>query len=194
MVSSQSSRRRLKIVLVLVMVATIGVVLGVFIRYRDNSGGIQPLLSDDYSKASVSIGKVHHTATRDGQTEWRLVADSAHYMRAENRALFKNLAVVFYMEDGSEVNLTAERGYLQTETNDIQVEGNVKVNNGPYWLETDDLKYSHTSRRLHTNEPVRLSGEWFNLSADAMSMDLNTQQSEFQGNVKGILSEDILLQ
>lgn len=168
--------------------------MGAFLRYRNSTGDNTSFLTGDRSNASLSIGKVHHTATRDGKKEWTLVADSAHYMESENRALFENLTVAFFMEDGSEVDLTAERGYLQTDSNDIRVEGNVRVNNGVYWLETESLDYSHALRRLYTDDHVKVSGEWFSLNADGVSVDMHTQQSEFQGNVKGVLSEDILLQ
>jgi len=190
---SKNIQRRFKIVLALVIAVTIGIVLVTFMRNRNNTGGNDTVLSDDQTQASISIGKVHHTATKEGKKEWSLVADSAHYLEKENKALFENLEVVFYMDDGKEVSLTADRGYLQTETNDIQVEGDVLVDNGTYRFETRSLDYFHQSRRLHTDDPVNVSGEWFTLSADAVSVDLNTQKSEFKGNVKGILSEDMLL-
>lgn len=172
---------------------TIGIVLVSFFRYRNNTENSEPALADDKNNASISIGKVHHTATKNGKKEWSLVADSAHYIETENRAIFENLEVVFYMNDGGEVNLTADRGYLQTESNDIMVEGNVLVDNGAYRIETMALNYNHQLRRLHTNDRVKVSNERFSLSADAVEVDLNTQKSEFNGNVKGILSEGMLL-
>ena len=193
MAGSKHIQRRLKIGLALVIAVTIGIVLVTFMRFRNHTAGTDAALPDDQKRASISIGKVHHTATRDGKKEWSLVADSAHYLENENKALFENLLVVFYMDDGSEVSLTADRGYLRTDSNDIQVEGHVLVNNGMYRFETRSLEYFHQSRRLHTDDPVTVSGDWFTLSADAVSVDLNQQQSEFKGNVKGVLSEDMLL-
>jgi LPS export ABC transporter protein LptC len=193
LVGSKNIQRRFKIVLVLVIVVTIGIVLLTFMRYRNNAADSETELSDSQNQASISIGKVHHTATKNGKKEWSLVADSAHYLEKENKALFKNLEVVFYMDDGRQVSLTADRGYLQTESNDIQVEGDVLVDNGTYRFETRSLNYFHQSRRMHTDDPVTVSGEWFTLSADTLSVDLNAQQAEFKGDVKGVLSEDILL-
>jgi len=190
---SKNIQRPFKIVLVLVIAVTIGLVLATFMRNRNNTDESDPVLSSDQNKASISIGKVHHTATKAGKKEWSLVADSAHYMDTENKAIFENLEVVFFMEDGKEVNLTANRGYLQTATNDIQVEGDVLVDNGTYRFETNSLNYFHQSRQLHSDDPVNVSGEWFTLSADAVSIDLDAEKSEFKGNVKGVLSEDMLL-
>ena len=193
MAVSQKTQRRFKFVLLLTIAVTIGAVLATFMRFRHTADEGEAILSDEQNKASISIGKVHHTATKDGKKEWSLVADSAHYLENENKALFEKLEVVFYMDDGSEVNLTADRGYLRTDSNDIRVEGNVLVDNGTYRFETRSLEYFHQSRRLYTEDPVTVSGDWFTLSADALSVDLNAQLSEFKGNVKGVLSEDILL-
>ena len=193
MAGSKNIQRRFKIVLALVIAVTIGIVLVTFMRNQNNTDENDTVLSDDQNQASISIGKVHHTATKEGKKEWSLVADSAHYLEKENKALVENLKVIFYMEDGKEVSLTADHGYLQTETNDIQVEGDVLVDNGTYRFETSALNYFHQSRRLHTDAPVKVSGEWFTLSADAVSVDLNAEKSEFKGNVKGILSENMLL-
>ena len=193
MASTKKKQRRLKIVLIVVIVVTIGIVLATFVRLRNNADTSDPLLSDDQNKASISIGKIHQTATKDGTKEWSLVADSAHYIEKENRAFFENLEVVFFMEDGSEATMTADRGYLQTDSNDIQVEGNVQVDYSTYHIETTALDYNHKSRSLHTDDRVKVSGELFTLTADALSVDLNTQKSEFLGNVKGVLSDSIVL-
>ena len=193
MASTNKKQRHLKATLILVIVVTIGIVLAAFLRFQKDADTSDTLLSDDQNKASISIGKVHQTATKEGAKQWSLVADSAHYIENENRALFRNLEVVFFMEDGSEVVMTADRGYLQTETKDIQMEGNVQVDYGMYRIETESLDYHHESRRLHTDERARVSGELFTLTADAVWFDMNTQQSKFLGNVKGVLSEGILL-
>ena len=193
MAGSKNIQRRLKILLALVIAITIAIVLVTFMRLRNNADDSEPNLADDQNQASISIGKVHHTATRDGRKEWSLVADSAHYLDKENKVLFKKLEAIFFLDDGSEVSLSADRGYLQTESKDIQVEGDVLVDNGTYRFETSSLNYYHQSRRLRTDDPVKVSGEWFTLKADAVSVDLNAQQSEFTGNVKGVLSENMLL-
>ena len=193
MAGSKNIQRRLKILLALVIAITIAIVLVTFMRLRNNADDSEPNLADDQNQASISIGKVHHTATRDGRKEWSLVADSAHYLDKENKVFFKKLEAIFFLDDGSEVSLSADRGYLQTESKDIQVEGDVLVDNGTYRFETSSLNYYHQSRRLRTDDPVKVSGEWFTLKADAVSVDLNAQQSEFTGNVKGVLSENMLL-
>jgi len=187
--SFKKKQRHLKIALILAIVITIGIVLGTFVRYRKDKDHSEPLLSADQSKANISLGKVHHTATRNGVKEWSLVADAAHYIDKEKRALFDNIEVVFFMEDGSEVKLTADRGFLHTESNNIAAEGNILVDNGTYRIETESLNYDHGLRVLHTDDRVKVSGEMFSLSGDTVSVDLNTRKSDFQGNIKGVLSE-----
>jgi len=187
--SFKKKQRHLKIALILAIIITIGIVLGTFVRYRKDKDNNEPLLSADQSKANISLGKVHQTATRNGVKEWRLVADAAHYIEKEKRALFDNIEVVFFMEDGSEVKLTADHGFLNTDSNNITAEGNVRVDNGTYRIETESLNYDHGLRVLHTDDRVKVSGEMFSLSGDTVSVDLNTRKSDFQGNIKGVLSE-----
>ncbi len=189
MASFKKKQRHLKIALILAIIITIGIVLGTFVRYRKDKDNSEPLLSADQSKANISLGKVHQTATRNGAKEWSLVADAAHYIEKEKRALFDNIEVVFFMEDGSEVKLTADRGFLHTDSNNITAEGNVLVDNGTYRIETESLNYDHGLRVLHTDDRVKVSGEMFSLSGDTVSVDLNTRKSDFQGNIKGVLSE-----
>ena len=113
--------------------------------------------------------------------------------KKKNRAVFDNLQVVFFTEKGEEVRLTADRGHLKTNSNDIKVYGNVKADNGRFTIETESLSYRHASRVLFTDQPVKVSGDLFTLTADSVALDLNTEKSEFAGNVTGVLSEDVSL-
>ena len=184
-------KRLLKFALTLAIVATVAVVVATFVKDRQGDESSAPLLTEDQNKASISLGKVHHTATKDGRKEWSLTADSAHYIESESRAMFDNLKVVFFMEDGTEVRMSADRGSVQTDAKNIKVAGNVKVDNGAYRMETSALEYDHQARRLYTDQPVRVSGATFTLSADEVWVDLESRQSEFKGNVRGNLSEAI---
>ncbi|MCG6910781.1 MAG: LPS export ABC transporter periplasmic protein LptC [Deltaproteobacteria bacterium] len=189
MVGINKQKRLLKFALILAIAITIATVVTIFVRYRRHTKGGEETLHGDRGKATISIGKVHHTATRDGVREWTLTADSADYMDSENQAFLNNLEVVFYMKDGDAITVHADRGYLKTDTKDIKVEGNVVVDNGVYRLETSTLSYNHTARRLYTHQAVKVWGDMFTLSADNVSVDLKSRRSEFLGNVRGVLSE-----
>lgn len=65
------------------------------------------------------------------------------------------------------------------------------MKNENYLLKTDNLYYTHGRRFIFSNVPVAIFGNSFDLTAAAMSFDLNTQIASFSGNVKGSFSEDL---
>ena len=185
--------RKLKFFLISIIVIIIGIIIAVFSTYRSILDKNERLKSAVQSAAKMSIGKVHHTATRDGVREWSLDASAARLDDEKRELILDDLSVVFYMKDGKEVNLTAENGLLHTDSNDIEVTGNVVVRNNNYILKSEKLNYKHNRRILFSNVPVEITSDSERLVADSILFDLNTKKAVLEGNVKGIFSENIKL-
>ena len=185
--------RKLKFFLISIIIVLLGIIIAVFSTYRnilDETAGLKSVI---HSAAKMSLGKLHHTATRDGVIEWSLDASSARLLDEKKQLILDDLSVVFYMKDGKKAYLTAEKGFLHTESNDIEVAGNVVVKNDNYVLKTEKLNYEHTRRILFSNVSVEISSDSEKLTADSISFDLNTKKTMLEGNVKGIFSENINL-
>ncbi len=185
--------RKLKFFLISIIIILLGIIIAVFSTYRnilDETAGLESVI---HSAAKMSLGKLHHTATRDGVIEWSLDASSAKLLDEKKQLILDDLSVVFYMKDGKKAYLTAEKGFLHTESNDIEVAGNVVVKNDNYVLKTEKLYYEHTRRILFSNVSVEISSDSEKLTADSISFDLNTKKTMLEGNVKGIFSENIKL-
>ncbi len=184
---------KLKFFLISIIIISLGIIIAVFSAYRsmlDETAGIKSAIQ---SAAKMSLGKVHHTATRDGVIEWSLDANSARLLDEKKQLILDDLSAIFYMKDGKEAHLTAEKGLLHTDSNDIEVSGNVAVKSDNYVLKTEKLNYEHTRRILFSNVFVEISSDSEKLTADAISFDLNTKKTMLEGNVKGIFSENINL-
>ena len=181
--------KRLKGLLLAVILAVCAVVAAIFSvhRYRWDNGA--PDWLPFQPRATLSMNRLVQTATRNGVTEWTLRAASAEYLHSRKQALLEDLAVTFYLKDQGEVHLTAEEGILQTDSNDIQVSGNVVVVNQNMRLTAEMLTYDHTRRTISTNRPVNVHGPAFSLRADAMTLDLNTQHTELTGQIEGEFSD-----
>jgi LPS export ABC transporter protein LptC len=161
-------------------------VLFVFLNYRFFSDDqVGPLSLKD--KATLSLDKVDHTATKNGIKQWSLKAKTANFYQGSNEARFNTLTLVFYTDNGQPVTLTADNGRLDTETNDISTSGNVVVVNGPYTLETETLQYNNKERILTAPVPAKITNELSHITADRMTMDLNTTITVMDGNVKGVI-------
>ena len=187
------NHKKLKLILLSVIFVGLGVTLTVFISHRRMLGKEKNIVSDIRNNANISIGKAHQTATRNGIKEWNLDAASVNYMAEKNQAIFQDLSITFYLKDKTQLYLTANKGILKTDTNDMEVLGNVVVKNSTYRLKTENLIYRHNQRIIFSKAPVQVSGSVFNLVADSMSLNLNTNEAMFQGKVQGTLSEIIKL-
>jgi LPS export ABC transporter protein LptC len=182
--------RKLKLVLLSIILIAAGIVIVVYLGYQRLSDAPELLLSTIQDGADMSIGKIHQTATRDGKREWSLEAASAHYMEDKKQVTLNELSVTFYLNDGSEAYLTADRGVLNTTSNDIVVSGNVIIKKDTYRLTTEKLNYKNKNRMIFARVPVLITGKDATVSADSASLDLNTKIIRLKGNVESTVSEN----
>ncbi|MBW2449844.1 MAG: LPS export ABC transporter periplasmic protein LptC [Deltaproteobacteria bacterium] len=180
--------KKLKVFLISLIFLTFGVIIIAFLQYRHVLEKNDTPVSIEQSQANISIGKAHQTATRNGRKEWSLEAASADYMNENNQAIFKDLSVTFYLKDETKVYITANQGILKTDSNDMEIYGNVVVKNEDYKLICENLHYKHDNRIIFSKVPVNITGNSFELVADSMSLNLNTNKAFFEGKVKGIFS------
>ena len=191
--SNISRNKHIKFILVFIILLVIGIVLGVFIGYRTVSNPEEILRRAVQKDAAISVENVTQTSIKNGMKEWSLKASSADFMDQEKQAVFNDLAVTFFMQNGKTIRLSAEKGYLNTESRDIRAAGNVVADDGVVIIQADRLNYTHKTGVLFSNAPVKIMGDAFQLHADTASYDLNTQITTFKGNVEGTIFENIRL-
>ena len=182
--------KKLSIILLIVILLALGTVVAVFIGYRTVSNAPEMLLSSIQDGANLSLGKIKQTATRDGIKEWSLEAASAQYMENDKRAVLKDLFITYFLKDDREVYLNADQGILNTDTNDIEFSGNVVIRNEDYRLTTEKLNYEHQRRFIFTEDPVTISGDAAEVSADSATFDLEANKIVLTGNVATAISRN----
>lgn len=187
------NHKKLKLIFLSIIFVAVGVTLTVFVSHRRILEKEENIVSGIQNKANISIGKAHQTATKNGIKEWSLDATSVNYIVKKNQAIFQDPSITFYLKDKTEVYLTANKGILKTDSNDMELFGNIVVKNSKYRLKTENLFYRHNKRIILSKVPVKITGTTFNLAADSMFLNLNTNKTMFEGNVEGILSENIRL-
>jgi LPS export ABC transporter protein LptC len=183
-----ASKRTLTRILVIGIALLFGILAAVFIKYREFSENPAKLVEALPDGADISIDDIQHTAVKDGRKEWSLEAASANYNDSAQSAVFEDVRVVFFMEDGREITVKGRRGQLDTGTNDIEMTGDVIVNDEDYELAAEKLVYDQARRKVDIPVPVRIQGHSFTLQADAMTIDLGTETAHLEGSVEGIIS------
>ncbi len=184
------SRRKITIALVAFSLITTGIIAGIFIKNRYLSQDPVKLITSVHQNASLAIGNVHQVSTRDGIKEWILDAKSAHVIDESKQLMLEDVTVVYFVKNGKEVQLTASRGILKTETRDIEVTGQVVLTYSDYTLETEQMNYDHGRRVLFASTPIKIIGKTVNLTAGSMKYDLTANQTWFQRNVEVLLREN----
>ena len=185
--------KKIKLVLLSVLLLISGITLALFIGYRRISNQDAGLISAVQNQANISLGKVHQTATRNGVKEWTLDARSAHVIHAKKQAIFQDLSITFFLKNNSKVYLTSNQGILHTDSNDIEVSGNVVVQNKSYRLKTEILHYKHKERVLFSEVPVNIISQTARITGDSMSHDLDANKTMLKGNIKGSFGDNIIL-
>ena len=191
--SKNKEPKKIKLFLVAIIVITLGIIAAVFIGYRHILNQEVDLIAAAATKSNIAMEKFHHTATRDGIKEWMIDAHTVRVISAQNQAVFQEPAVTFFLKDNSKVYLTANHGILSTDSNDIEVSGNVVVKNENYRLRTENLNYKHSKRILFSKVPVKIVSASSQLTADSMTHDLNLNETVFKGHIKGVFVENIML-
>jgi LPS export ABC transporter protein LptC len=175
-----------RIVLAAFFVAA-GIAATVYFGYRQLSPLPELAVPGNTGLEAVVVERVHQSATRDGRTEWSLDAATGQYRLSEKKVLLTDLFVTFFTRDDQKVYLTARHGTVMTDSHDMEAHGNVVIYNDAYRLETEKMTYSHGSRVIASDGPVKINGQAGDLTADSLTMDLNANRLVMRGHVRGTL-------
>lgn len=187
------TQKKLTMAISLVVILALAAVAMVFVKQRSHSVDGVASVPEMAAKAVMYLAGVRQTATKDGSVQWELQSQSAELEAETGRMTLRKPQVEFFLENDNRVHLTANEGILNTKTNNIEVRGNVRLQDSRYLLTTEMLSYDHETRILHSASPVHIVGKTMSISAATMRYDLNTQQALFSGNVKGRLDEELPL-
>lgn len=184
---------KLRIVLVLIIFSIIGILAVVYLNYRKLIENPEKMIAAFKPGTDMTIDNIHQTTTRNGRKEWQLDAASAHYIDTEKKVRLEDLGMTFFLENQQQIQLTAESGILETETQNISIKGQVKLKNEDANLQTDELHYQHDKQFIFADTPVTITGDVFQLSAESMTLDLEKGRAVLKGNVQATFDDDFSL-
>lgn len=141
------------------------------------------------SKAALKLNLLEQVSKKNGITEWKLKASSATLLKEEDRAILKDVDVIFYTRQKTKIHLTSDEGILNTKTHDMSFLKNVIVRHETYTLRTDKLHYEKKPHIIRSNVHVTLEDRKSVIEADSMVTKLNQNQTTLKGHVKGKFSE-----
>jgi LPS export ABC transporter protein LptC len=175
------------------MAITLAGLVAAFVLYRRGADTGAELIETMAAAPGLTIENLRHTAAVEGRTEWTLEAARAKMTADRQSADLEAVAVVFYLEDGDRVRLTADEGFLDIPSNDLELRGNIVVVHGVYRLTTDRMQYRHRQRLLTAGTPVTVASGKVSLTAKTASFDMDSRILRFEGNVNGTIAQNLEL-
>lgn len=192
MVESKSHARRIKGALLFIGILVLGSIVALFVMHQQKVSSVQPGGAEIMNKkATISLEGIHHTAINGGIKDWSLDAEYADYRIEDRETIFRTIQVTFHNKMGGPALLTAPLAIWHRDSNDLDVTGHVMLKNEQYELQTEKLTYIHENRMYVTNTPVTVISEAFKITADNMRYDMDRNIIHLNGNVMGVINEDI---
>lgn len=179
---------RLKIAFTLLIIAALAVI---GYRIYDNIGLIaekdvvQDLL---HPKAELSLKSAHFIEMSGAKKVLEVYADEAYSLKDNNSAELLNPRAVFYGKDDRKVYFKGDRGIINTQTNDVNIEGHVVMDSPEgYHLETSYLKYLSDGMIVTTDSPVRITSDLFDIKGAGLTSDVEGETFIILNNVEAVL-------
>ena len=97
MAAEYKKPKKIKFFLLATILIGLSGIIGIYIGFRQDSQIPQSIPDSVEPDATLSIGKIHQTATRKGKKEWSLEASSAHYIEKTNQMVLRDLKVIFFL-------------------------------------------------------------------------------------------------
>lgn len=181
-------RRTLLIAILFVAVLSVATILVIGMR-KEPGKALLKIMSD---RVDLQVRDVHYTEVGDSGMKWEITADAARYQKKENLALFDKLAIKLVMKDGMTFVMTGDHGRLNTESRDMEIEGNVGIvsENGDRFA-TDRLRYRNADKVIETDRPVVMENETVRVSGVGMVVTLEGKKVSILSQVRARMAEGV---
>jgi LPS export ABC transporter protein LptC len=153
-------------------VAVIGIFIGLKVRSAVDS--LPAIAAEVTSKdGNLTLNNFEYRDVKKGNARWTVWADTATYFEDRKETVLDQVKAVFFLKNGGQVELLGERGVLHTDTNNMEVSGNVGVSFGTgYKLTTDRLLYDRDKELIHTSEEFVLKGQGLTTKGQGMRLEI----------------------
>ncbi len=177
----KTKRKTVLIVAILTVILSVAAILAIGLL-RSPEKALLKIMSD---RIDLQVKNVHYTEVGDSGMTWEITADTARYRKKENLALFDQVTVRLVMKDGRVFVMNGDRGRFNTQSRDMEIEGNVGIvsENGDRFA-TDLLLYRAAGKRIETDRPVVMENGSVRISGVGMILTLDEKKVTLLSNVR----------
>lgn len=140
--------------------------------------------------AALKLNLIEQISKKNGITEWKLKASSATLLKDRNKAVLKDVNIIFYTKQNTQVHLTASSGELDTQTHDMTFSKNVIIRYQRYTLRSETLHYAKKPHIIRSDSRITVNDEDSVIKSDSMEILLGQDLIILKGHVEGQFSEN----
>lgn len=143
----------------------------------------------------VKIDNVHYANSRLGRVEWELDAKSAARFKKGGVMKLDAVKMIFHAKDGEDYVLTAGEALYDEAAGVVDAMGGVSVKSKKsrhkgFTMTTDKIRYHAKSRKVASDEPVRIISDGMLITGTGLVVDLDGGKLNILKNVKAVLTGD----
>jgi len=168
--------QRIRVIRWLLFLAMAVAVIAIFVGLKVRSAGesLPAIAAEVTSKdGNLTLNNFEYRDVKKGNARWTVWADTATYFEDKKETVLDRVKAIFFLKNGGQVELLGERGILHTDTNNMEISGNVGVIFGKgYKLTTDRLLYNRDKELIHTNSEFVLKGQGLTTTGQGMRLEI----------------------
>lgn len=169
--------------IVVVLAAVLSAVAIVVVSIPKEAGKETLKIKSDH--VDLQVRNVRFTEVGDSDMTLEITADMARYQKKEKLAFFDKPTIKLLLKDGRTFILTGDRGQLNTESKDMEIEGHVGIvsENGDRFA-TDHLRYSNAAKLIETEGAVSMENKNIRVSGVGMTLSLEEKKVALLSRVR----------
>jgi len=133
---------------------------------------------------SLTMSELKYDQDHEDGHAWELIAKEAHFFDTAEVVSLKDVLLKVDSKKDNSYTIRGNEGDYCRKTEEIVLKGDVvgRSANG-YQIETSQLTYKQKEESVVTDKPVRMSGPFFRLKGDGLSVDLKSSRFKVWRNV-----------
>ena len=168
--------QRIRLIRWLLFLAMAGAVIAIFVglKVRSASEALPAIAAELTSEdGNLTLKNFEYRDVKQGNSRWTVWADTATYFEERKETELDQVRAVFFLKKGGQVDLAGDKGVLHTDTNNMEIHGNVGVTFGKgYKLTTDRLFYDRDKKLIYTDAQVVLTGPRITTKGRGMRLEI----------------------
>jgi LPS export ABC transporter protein LptC len=168
--------QRIRVIRWLLLLAMAAAVIAIFagLKVRSATESLPAIAAQVTSEdGNLTLNNFEYRDVKKGNARWTVWADTATYFEDRKETVLDQVKAIFFLKNGGQVELLGERGVLHTDTNNMEISGNVGVTFGKdYKLTTDRLLYDREKELIYTNAQLVLKGPGLTTKGQGMRLQV----------------------